>query len=73
MITGTEMTHAVFLRAVLALWGDHWQQPLDDLLKQHGHTYSRQQLRNWKNGDRRVPEQIELILTNERKARKSAS
>jgi hypothetical protein len=34
---------------------------------------SRQQLRNWKNGDRRVPEYIEMILLDEKKARKSAS
>jgi hypothetical protein len=44
-----------------------------DLLAEHGHCYSRQQLWNWKTGKRRVREHVELILTNERKARKSAS
>ena len=34
----------------------------------HGHRYSRQQFRNCKNGDRRVPEYIEKILMDEKKA-----
>jgi hypothetical protein len=46
----------------------------------HGHLYSRQQFRNCKNGDRRVPEHgdrwvpeyIEKILMNEKKARNAA-
>jgi hypothetical protein len=43
------------------------------LLAKHGHRYSRQQLWNWKTGNSPVPEHIELILAEERKARKSAS
>ncbi len=38
----------------------------------HGHRYSRQQFRNCKNGDRRVPEYIEKILMDEKKARNAA-
>jgi hypothetical protein len=41
------------------------------LLARHGHTYSRQQLWNFKTGNRRVPEHVELILKNEQKARKA--
>lgn len=62
------MTTTSFLRTVLLLWGDHWQPPLDELLQRHGHHYSRQQFRNWKNGDRRVPEYVEKILLDEMKA-----
>jgi hypothetical protein len=43
------------------------------LLAKHGHRYSRQQLWNFKTGNRRVPEHVELILTEEQTARKSAS
>jgi hypothetical protein len=67
------MTPASFIRTVLILWGDHWQQPCRDLLAEHDHRYSRQQLWNWKTGNRRVPEHVELILLKERKARKVVS
>ena len=60
-----------FLRTVLDLYGDHWQQPLDVLLAKHGHRHSHQQFRNWKNGERRVPEYIQKILMDDRKARKA--
>ena len=53
------------------LWGDHWQQPCLVLLAHHGHRYSRQQLYNWKTGKRRVPEYIEKILIDEKRARGS--
>jgi hypothetical protein len=59
------MTPATFLRTVMSLWGDHWQQPCLQLLAQHGHRYSRQQLWNWKTGNRTVPEDVGLILERE--------
>jgi hypothetical protein len=62
------MTPAAFLRTVLTLWGDHWQQPCQALLAKHGHRYSRQQLWNWKTGNRRVPEHVELILERAQEA-----
>jgi len=67
------MTPGAFLRAVIALWSDHWQQPCLQLLAKHGHAYSRQQLWNWKTGNSPVPEHVELILAEERRARKSAN
>ncbi len=57
------MTSSGFLKLVVTLWGDHWQRPCLDLLAEHRHRYSRQQLWNWKKGHRRVPEFIEMILT----------
>jgi hypothetical protein len=66
------MTPAAFLRTVLPLWGDHWQQPCLALLAQHGHHPTRQTLWNWKTGKTPVPEHVEVILVTERKARKSA-
>ncbi|HEV3167529.1 MAG TPA: hypothetical protein VGZ22_26210, partial [Isosphaeraceae bacterium] len=57
----------------LTLWGDHWIQPCQALLARHGHHPARQTLWNWKKGAKPVPEYVELILLNERKARKSAS
>jgi hypothetical protein len=56
------MTPAAFLRTVLALWGDHWQQPCLELLANHGHHPTRQTLWNWKTGNSPVPEYIEKIL-----------
>jgi hypothetical protein len=53
------------------LWGDHWQKPCRELLARHGHRYSGQQLWNWKAG-KVVPEHVELILTEERRAREAA-
>jgi hypothetical protein len=41
------------------------------LLARHGHHYSRQQLWNWKTGNSPVPESVEKILLDEKKARKS--
>jgi hypothetical protein len=67
------MTHSAFLKLVVSLWGDHWQKPCLELLARHGHRYSRQQLRNWKTGNSPVQEHVEIILAEERKARKSAS
>jgi hypothetical protein len=67
------MTPAAFLRTVLALWGDHWQKPCLELLAQHGHHLTRQTLWNWKTGKSPVPEYIEKILLEEKRARKSAS
>lgn len=64
------MTPAAFLRTALMLWGDHWQQPCLQLLARHGHRYSRQQLWNFKTGNWRVPEHVELILEGERKAQR---
>jgi hypothetical protein len=40
------MTPATFLRIVLMLWGDHWIQPCQALLAQHGHHPTRQTLWN---------------------------
>ena len=57
---------------MLSLYGNHWQKPLQALLATHGHRYSRQQLWNWKMGNRNVPEHVDLILVNEQKARKVA-
>jgi hypothetical protein len=67
------MIPASFLRTVISLWDDHWQQPCLALLAEHGHRYSRQQLWNWKRGNSPVPEHVALILNNEKKARKSLS
>ena len=67
------MTPAAFHKLVVALWGDHWQQPCLQLLAKHGHRYSRQQLWNFKTANSSVPEHVELILKEERKASKSAS
>jgi hypothetical protein len=66
------MTPAAFLRTVLGLWGDHWQQPCLALLAEHGYHLTRQTFWNWKNGKTPVPEFVEAILVEERKARKSA-
>jgi hypothetical protein len=52
------------------LWGDHWQQPCRELLAEHGHRYSRQQLWNLKTDNSPVPEHVELILAEERKRRR---
>jgi hypothetical protein len=67
------MTHSAFLRTVLALWGDHWQQPCLELFASHGFHYTRKTLRNYRDGKRRVPEYIEIILLDEKRAWKSAS
>jgi hypothetical protein len=67
------MTNSAFLRTVLALWGDHWQQRCQALLAEHGKTISRQQLYNYKAGKTPVPEYVKLILEEERKGKKSAS
>jgi hypothetical protein len=67
------MTSSAFLKLVVALWGDHWQHPCLELLAQHGHHPTRQTLWNWKTGNSPVPEHVEMILTQERKARKSAN
>ncbi|MHC5536707.1 hypothetical protein ACYOEI_00350 [Singulisphaera rosea] len=56
------MTPEAFIQAVLTLYGDHWQKPLQALLAEHGHVYCRQQLWNWKKGHRRVPEHVEELL-----------
>jgi hypothetical protein len=64
------MTAAGFLKLVVALWGDHWQQPCQALLAKHGHRYTGQTLWNWKAGKSPVPEHVELILGEERKARR---
>jgi hypothetical protein len=69
---GIYMTPASFLRAVLALWGEDWRPGLTKLLAKHGHRRTRQTLWNWKMGKTPVPEHVELILAEERKARKSA-
>lgn len=58
-----------FIRTVLLLWGDHWQKPCLAFLAKHGHHYTRQTLWNWKTGKRRVPEHVEELLENERKAK----
>ena len=62
------MKHLEFSKLVVALWGDHWQQPCLELLAQHGHRYTRQTLWNWKTGKSPVPEHVELILKEEQKA-----
>lgn len=67
------MNNTAFLKLVVALWGDHWQQPCMELLAKHGHHYGRQQLWNWKKGNSPVPEYVELILKNERMARRPAT
>jgi hypothetical protein len=67
------MTSAAIPRTVLALWGDHRQQPCLQLLAKHGHRYSRQQLWNWKTGNSPVPGHVGLILAEEWKGWKSAS
>jgi hypothetical protein len=65
------MTPARFLRIVLQLYGDHWQQPCLALLAQHGHRCTRQTLWNWKTGQTPVPERATDILEAERKRRKT--
>jgi hypothetical protein len=59
------MTSAQFLRAVLLLYGDHWQPALADLLARHGITYTRQSFWNWKRGRTPVPAKVEAILKAE--------
>jgi hypothetical protein len=39
-------------------------------MAEYGHQYSRQQLWNWKKGNRRVPEHVERILLAQKSARK---
>jgi hypothetical protein len=68
-----QMTPAHFLRIVLLLWGDHWQKPCLALLAKHGHRYTRQTLWNWKTGNSPVPEHVELLLEQARKAKRSVS
>jgi hypothetical protein len=51
----------------------HGVYPRNILQIPYGHRYSRQQLWNWKKGNRVVPEHVELILAGERKARKSVN
>lgn len=51
-----------FLRTVLTLWGDHWQQPCLAFLAEHGYQYSRKTLWAYKTGNRRVPEHVEKLL-----------
>ena len=65
------MKDAAFLKLVVALWGDHWQQPCRELLARHGHRPTRQTLWNWKTGRTSVPEHVEIILAEERRVRKS--
>jgi hypothetical protein len=65
------MNAAIFPKLVVALWGDHWQQPCLRSLVEHGHDYTRQQVSNWKTGKTPVPEYVEVILEGEVKARKS--
>jgi hypothetical protein len=67
------MTNAVFLKLVVAIWGDHWQKPCLELLARHGHRLTRQTLWNWKAGKTLVPEYVEKILMDEMKARESAN
>lgn len=66
------MTPADFLRAVTALWGNHWQKPLLQALARRGLRYGRGQLWNWKKGNSPVPEFVELIVREEQKARETA-
>jgi hypothetical protein len=66
------MTSSAFLKLVVALWGDYWQQPCLELLARHGHHPTRQTLWNWKKGKTPVPKYVELILSEEAKVRKSA-
>lgn len=63
------MTPARFLRIVLTLWGDHWQQPCLAFLAEHGHCYSRKTLWAYKTGNRRIPKHVEELLEKERKAK----
>jgi hypothetical protein len=63
------MTPARFLRTVVLLWGDHWIKPCQSLLSKHGHSYSRQQLWNFKKGNSPVPEHVEVLLERQWKSR----
>ena len=61
------LTPARFLRTVLLLWGDHWQQPCVAFLASNGHQYSRKTLWAYKTGNRRIPQHVADLLA-ERKA-----
>jgi hypothetical protein len=52
------------------LWGDHWIQPCQAFLAEHGKTISRQQLYNYKTGKTPLPEYVEKLLVDEQKNRK---
>ena len=65
------MTAAEFNTLVLALWGEDWRIGLDDLLRKHGHRFTRQTFYNWQTGRHPVPNPIALILTRAAK-RKTA-
>jgi hypothetical protein len=66
------MTPSRFLRTVLSLWGDHWQQPCLAFLAEHGYRYSRKTLWCWKTGNRRIPEHVEALLEQKRKLKRPA-
>ncbi len=71
-VTGTLTLDASGLGAKDVLFSDvPFPLPFFPPVK-HGNRYSRQQFRNCKNGDRSVPEYIEKILMDEKKARNAA-
>jgi hypothetical protein len=63
------MTSDSFYKLVLALWGEDWRPRLLALLAEHGHSYSRQSLWNWRKDKAPVPEPVAVILNQEAERR----
>ena len=61
------MTSAEFNTLVLSLWGENWRRGLEDLLRKHGHRYTRQTFYNWQIGRHPVPEPVVVILGKQRR------
>ena len=58
-----------FYKLVLALWGEDWRPRLRAFLAEHGHSYSRQSLWNWRKAKAPVPEPVAVILKREAERR----
>lgn len=66
------MTSVHFNTLVLSLWGEDWQRGLDDLLRKHGHRYTRQTYYNWRKGKHPVPEPVAVVLRKQAKRKAAA-
>jgi hypothetical protein len=67
----SSMTAADFYKLVLALWGEDWRPELYDLLRKHGHRYSRQTFYNWQKDNHPIPEPVVVILNKEAKRKEA--
>lgn len=61
-----------FMPLVIALWGDNWRDEVDDLLRKHGHRYTRQTFYNWQHEKYPVPRPVQIILIKEAKRKLTA-